>query len=577
MNRISFQPVNMLIACLKVLLALLIILAGIAIFPGLSASAAAITVDSTADTTIGGDNACTLREAIANANTDTDTTSGDCTDGNGTDTISFDPSVFQGTITLNGTELSISSDLTIDGPPSGITLDGNAASRVFIINSGTVILNNLIITNGNVTGSGGQSGGGIRNLGTLTINKNRIENSNVTSTDAGAFGGGIVNGSGAILVVSRSTISNNTVTGGGGSQSGGGGISNSGVTTLNNSTVSGNSAGGSSDNNNGGGIRNAGASSTFNINNSTIVNNATSGVMSSNGGGISNGGNMTLNNDIVANNTASTQGSDCRGAVTAINNLIGNQTNCTITGSGNLSGNPLLGPLEANGGGNITMLALTHYPLDTSPVLNSGNNATCLSIDQRGNPRPVGTCDMGAVEKQTGEQTDQHCTWSSGVPHAFGTDVNITITPNTSDNPGCITVLKRPVFAGITQDDGEFPSVWTLSAENSTYNLNLQFCYSDTELATAGVSDETSIVVFHLQSGIWQPLTTATNPVNNCVTVSNVTSLSPWTMVGNGNVPTAIELQNLTAQAGNSTQSMVLVFAALLGLALGLALLRLRK
>ena len=86
-----------------------------------------ITVDTIADNTAGGDGYCTLREAINNANTDSDTTSGDCTAGNGDDSIIFSDTLFsaggiisitQGPLVIqsdNGT--SIDGDLDDDGEP----------------------------------------------------------------------------------------------------------------------------------------------------------------------------------------------------------------------------------------------------------------------------------------------------------------------------------------------------------------------------------------------------------------------------------------------------------------------------
>lgn len=58
------------------------------------------------------------------------------------------------------------------------------------------------------------------------------------------------------------------------------------------------------------------------------------------------------------------------------------------------SSDPLLGPLQDNGGSTWTML-----PALGSPAIDSGNNNTCADIDQRGIVRPKGLgCDMGAVE-----------------------------------------------------------------------------------------------------------------------------------------------------------------------------------
>lgn len=81
--------------------------------------AATITVDSTADTAVGGDGDCTLREAIVNANQNADSTAGDCTAGASgvTDTIAFDISG-AGPATLvvaAGGLPSVTDPVTIDG------------------------------------------------------------------------------------------------------------------------------------------------------------------------------------------------------------------------------------------------------------------------------------------------------------------------------------------------------------------------------------------------------------------------------------------------------------------------------
>jgi hypothetical protein len=67
---------------------------------------------------------------------------------------------------------------------------------------------------------------------------------------------------------------------------------------------------------------------------------------------------------------------------------------CSATGVGNLKADPLLAPLSFNGGFTQTML-----PNLSSPVINSGDDSTCLPADQRGFSR-VGGCDMGSVEVQ---------------------------------------------------------------------------------------------------------------------------------------------------------------------------------
>lgn len=94
---------------------------------------------------------------------------------------------------------------------------------------------------------------------------------------------------------------------------------------------------------------------------------------------------------------------DCSGTLLSQGyNLIGDTSGCFIGGdiSGNLTGvDPLLGPLQDNGGPTFT-----HALLPGSPAINAGNPAGCtdhlgnsLLTDQRGMPR-VGRCDMGAYE-----------------------------------------------------------------------------------------------------------------------------------------------------------------------------------
>ncbi len=85
-------------------------------------------------------------------------------------------------------------------------------------------------------------------------------------------------------------------------------------------------------------------------------------------------------------------------------NLIESITNCYITGPqvGDITGqDPLLGPLQNNGGS-----TLTQAPQAGSPAIDAGATAGCtdeagalLTIDQRGFRRPIGPgCDIGAVE-----------------------------------------------------------------------------------------------------------------------------------------------------------------------------------
>ncbi|CAG0988016.1 hypothetical protein PLCT2_02302 [Planctomycetaceae bacterium] len=302
------------------------------------------------------------------------------------------------TITLDS-ELLIDRDLTIDGAGHQVTVSGNAAVRVFFIgSSGVVTLTNLSIVSGTVSG---EVGGGIYNGGTLTVQRSTL------SGNSAAWGGGIYNW--GTLTVQCSTLSGNasaTHDGGGIYNRGaltvqrstfsgnstayyGGGLFSAGTATVQNSTFSGNSAGIY-----GGGFANYGPST---MQNSTLSGNSAG----TSGGGIFNVSTLQLYNTLIANTPT---GGDCHNAggtiATNDHNLLQSTlitATCGLTNGagGSLIGvDPLLGPLANNGGETPTFSLFFG-----SPALDTGNNATCLTTDQRGVARPQGAaCDIGAYE-----------------------------------------------------------------------------------------------------------------------------------------------------------------------------------
>jgi hypothetical protein len=189
------------------------------------------------------------------------------------DTIVFDPSLNGQTISLAGSQLEINKNLTIQGPGAGllaISGQGYMGSRVFQVDAGTnVTISGLTIedgsgdrynnqfngpTDGWNTDSYDGYGGGILNLGTLTLS-----GSNVTNNQVGFLLGNAL-----------------------GSNFGGGGIFNEGTMTLTGSTVTGNTV------------------PTFYRSDGTTV------LYPSKGGGIFNDtqGNLTITSSTVTNNTA---------------------------------------------------------------------------------------------------------------------------------------------------------------------------------------------------------------------------------------------------------------------------------
>lgn len=176
----------------------------------------------------------------------------------------------------------------------------------------------------------------------------------------------------------------------------GGGIhaSAAGLAGLSNSTVSGNLGDGAM----------AASDSSVSTFFSTITNNSGNGLTAKSGGDAIDG-NVFITASIIAGNG----GNDCNGSnfTSGGFNLIGDNNNCTFTpaagdliGDGEVLIDPLLGPLQDNGG-----LTETHAIGADSPARDAGGAALsppCTVIvaeDQRGVARPDGpACDIGAYE-----------------------------------------------------------------------------------------------------------------------------------------------------------------------------------
>jgi len=306
--------------------------------------------------------------------------------------------------------LTINIDLTINGSGAGKTIvDGSGAGRVITIpasqvhvslskltirnglagfgggisNSGTLTINQCVITN-NIANNSTANGGGINNGGTMTINRSTIANNQAKGTN-GSSGGGIYNL--GTLTLNNSTVLQNQCF----VISGGGGIFNSGTAVVNNSTITANSAGV------GGGVVNRG---TITISSSTI--NGNSGSV---GGNISNTGTAAVQNSIVAN---SVSGGNCHLPVTSKGYNLSSDSSCTFNSVGDMDNtDPLLGILGFNGGPTKTLPLLSGSPAIDSGNPNgcTNNNGVLLKTDQRGKPRPdtedIGGCDIGAYEFQS--------------------------------------------------------------------------------------------------------------------------------------------------------------------------------
>ena len=319
----------------------------------LSAHATVIVVTNTNDSGPG-----SMRQALAVAN------DGDTIDATG----------ISGVISLTTGELLVSTSVTINGAGADVlAVEGNASIRVFRIGSDkTVTISDLTIRNGQ-----GDFGGGILNgaASTLTITNSTL------SGNFGAFGGGAYNE--GTLFILNSTISGNT-------SNEGGGIYNASTLTITNSTFSGNTAGG------GGASINLG---TLQITNSTL-----SGNSANFAGGIFNLGPLQIGNTILNAGASGANIYSNGEPVTSLGyNISSDNGNGFLNGPGDqVNTDPLLGPLQDNGGPTFT-----HALLPGSPAINAGNPAFTPPpfFDQRGPgfDRVVsGRVDIGSFEVQSG-------------------------------------------------------------------------------------------------------------------------------------------------------------------------------
>ena len=426
-----------------------------------------ITVTNTNDSGPG-----SLRQALVDAN-----------DG---DIIEF---AVTGSIGLTSGELLVDKSVTISGPGADVVaVNGNAKARVFhIASSTTVTISGLTITNGNASSQSAPDGGGIYNdHATLTLGDCTVIN-NVTFRD----GGGVHNAGAATLTLNNSIITGNST------GNDGGGICNNGtggaaIMTVNNCTISDNSA------THGAGICNDGrmkGATLLQISNTTLNNNSAAddagailniadtkgtAILSnctisgnsaqSYGGGINNVAGLTVSNTTFNGNSANFGGS------IAIANPVTLSIGDTVLNAGKMGGNiyndggtvisrgynlssddaggylngpgdqtntdPLLGPLQDNGGP-----TLTHALLPGSLGIDTGDPAFTPppNYDQRGPgfDRVVnGRIDKGSFEVQANTPTPTATLTPTPTPSATPT---ATSTPAVTPTPRVIpTPRPRP-------------------------------------------------------------------------------------------------------------------------------------
>lgn len=370
------------------------------------------------------------------------------------ETLTFANALSGATITL-ASRILLDKDVVINGQSLHpyVTVSGGGGEPIFGIDAGVnVTLQGINLADGYAV-VGDILGGAIYNYGNLSVYYVNFSN-NV----AAGLGGAIFNNSGASLYVANSTFTNNSAADGNNlTLNGGGAIANfggnvqihtstflnnssegnggalyldSGVQRLYTSTFSNNSSGG-----NGGAIYTA--NSALDVQNSTFFANSATGsggglynntiafvrhsTFSGNsapggGGAIASDNAIEIYNSILANSAGGVD--DCLNDGGTVDKNVNNLIEATATcGTPLLTSDPLLAPLANNGGPTQTMALPA-----SSPAIDTGDDDSCLSFDQRGISRPQGLhCDLGAYE---------------------ATPVVILLSPSDGEN----TLTNRPTF-----------------------------------------------------------------------------------------------------------------------------------
>jgi hypothetical protein len=388
----------------------------------------------------------------------------------------------EGTLTITGS--TISGNATGRGGVGGFGGEGSGPSAEFSGGKGGAGARG---GNSSLQFGGGESGvyaeigggGGIDNLGTLTMSDSTISGNH---TGAGGLGGAAGMGGAKPMGFSGREDAGHAGPGGGAGL-GGGLLSNeSGTSTLTDVTVTGNFTGdgGNGGNGaqtgslgsgnggfggNGGGIWARGNGAGLTLNFVTIAGNSVGalgepgsdgegriGVRGEpgKGAGIATGtssgssGGLTITNSIVAANGNQTFDKDCSefsaGAIHDGGHDVSYATTFGDTSCPGVNTNPLLGALADNGGPTETML-----PGAGSSAIGLVPSGSCSpSLDQRGDSRPgsgKSACDAGAVETGGtggGPVTTSVTVSSSADPSTVG--ATVTFTATVSPNPGGGTV-----------------------------------------------------------------------------------------------------------------------------------------
>jgi len=221
-------------------------------------------------------------------------------------------------------------------------------------------------------------GGGVFNMGSLTITTSTLRGN--TAAALGGTGGGVHNSGHADIIAT--TLSANGA-------SHGAGILNSGYLYSYNTTISGN---------NGNGISAIGTDQTTRATSLTIAQNSDEGIANRDGGTFYVTNTLLADNGSALVNIGGKMNCNSQFPFSGTGNLSSDNT-CNFTGGALAGVDPVLGPLEDNGGP-----TQTHELLPGSPAIDTGVNLSYqgTGIDQRGVSRPIDGDDDGVPRNDIG-------------------------------------------------------------------------------------------------------------------------------------------------------------------------------
>jgi VCBS repeat-containing protein len=396
-----------------------------------------------------------------------------------------------GTVTLTNSALTRNTAGQFNTPSNGL---GGALNSF----GGRVTITGCTLTNNTAAAQGGA---------VATTNTTTIQDSTFDSNTAKNTAGAVYLNAGGTLTATGSTFSNNQVTAAAG-QAGAVYVYITSSATFTNCTVSDNTVGGASP------LSFAAGGGFYDLGTLKLVNTTVAGNKAGTGGGVwrATSASFVILNSLIALNAANDQFStDISGNVTSLGgNLVGNAFATFGFRSTDLIGDelpidPLLGPLQDNGGPTKTRALLSGSPaidigLSTSP----DSTLPVPAADQRGDPRPAGAgVDVGAFELEP-SPTDHP---PVANPDSYTVSKNNPLTVSASgvlgndtdaDGDALTAVLVAgPAHGALTLNgDGSFtyaPASGYVGDDSFTYQASDGSLDSNTVTVTLTVSDDAPV------------------------------------------------------------------------------------